>query len=96
MTQAVTRPVTQPVTQPVTDLPSPTDPAAALAAVVALRRLAGGLERAAVDEAISAGWTWAQVGQALGISAQAAHKKLAPPREPGSPRLRTSMLRRDS
>jgi hypothetical protein len=30
-----------------------------------------------VSEAIAQGWTWAQVGQALSISAQAAHKKFA-------------------
>jgi hypothetical protein len=59
-------------------LPGPEDPEAALAAVVALRRLAGRLESAAVVEAITQGWTWAQVGEALGISAQAAHKKFAP------------------
>lgn len=59
------------------DLPGPEDPEAALAAVVALRRLAGRLESEAVPEAISQGWTWAQVGEALGISAQAAHKKFA-------------------
>lgn len=58
-------------------LPGPEDPAEALAAVVALRRLASQLESAAVAEAIAQGWTWAQVGEALQISAQAAHKKLA-------------------
>ena len=58
-------------------LPEPEDPEAALAAVVALRRLASRLEVLAVVEAIAQGWTWAQVGEALGISAQAAHKKLA-------------------
>jgi len=58
-------------------LPGPEDPEAALAAVVALRRLAGRLESEAVGEAIAQGWTWAQVGEALGISAQAAHKKFA-------------------
>ena len=60
------------------EVPSPEDPEAALAAVVALRRLANQLERAAVDHALRQGWTWAHIGQALGISAQAAHKKLAP------------------
>ncbi|SEK29375.1 hypothetical protein SAMN04515665_101330 [Blastococcus sp. DSM 46786] len=58
-------------------LPAPEDPEAALAAVVALRRLAGRLEVDAVVEAVGQGWTWAQVGEALGISAQAAHKKFA-------------------
>ncbi|WP_460796254.1 helix-turn-helix domain-containing protein [Nocardioides pacificus] len=59
-------------------LPKPEDPEAALAAVVALRRLAGQLESAAVVEAIAQGWTWAQVGEALGVSPQAAHKRFAP------------------
>lgn len=58
-------------------LPGPEDPEAALAAVVALRRLASQLEVRAVVEAITQGWTWAQAGEALGISAQAAHKKFA-------------------
>ena len=58
-------------------VPAPDDPEAALAAVVALRRLAARLEVEAVTEAVERGWTWAQIGEALGISAQAAHKKLA-------------------
>ena len=61
----------------VQSLPDPEDPEAAFAAVVALRRLASQLEIAAVVEAIAHHWTWAQVGEALGISAQAAHKKFA-------------------
>lgn len=59
------------------DIPSPDDPAAALAAVVALRRLADRLERAAVTRAIDEGWTWAEVAEALGVTPQAAHKRLA-------------------
>jgi DNA-directed RNA polymerase specialized sigma24 family protein len=59
------------------DIPTPEDPAAALAAVVALRRLADRLERAAVRRAINEGWTWAQVAEALGVTPQAAHKRLA-------------------
>jgi len=58
-------------------VPSPDDPAEALAAVVALRRLAEQLERAAVATAIDQGWTWAQVAEALGVTRQAAHKKHA-------------------
>ena len=61
----------------VQSVPDPDDPESALAAVVALRRLASQLEVRAVIEAIAQGWTWAQVGEALGISAQAAHKKFA-------------------
>lgn len=59
-------------------IPPAEDPAEALAAVVALRRLAASLERAAVDSALDQGWTWTQIGEALGMTAQAAHKRLAP------------------
>ncbi|MFS0701121.1 RNA polymerase subunit sigma-70 [Cellulomonas sp. 179-A 4D5 NHS] len=63
-----------------TALPSPDDPADAFAAVVALRRAASDLERAAVDASLARGWTWQQIGRALGMTAQAAHKRLAPTR----------------
>lgn len=59
------------------EVPSADDPATALAAVVALRRLADRLERAAVAEAIRQGWTWAQIAEALGVTRQAAHKRHA-------------------
>ncbi|WP_083998930.1 helix-turn-helix domain-containing protein [Actinomadura kijaniata] len=62
------------------DVPGPEDPADALAAVVALRRLADRLERAAVTRAIEQGWSWAQVAQALGITRQAAHHRHGPKR----------------
>ena len=58
-------------------IPSSDDPAEALAAVVALRRLADQLERAAVARAVEQGWTWAQVAEALGVTRQAAHKRHA-------------------
>lgn len=61
-------------------IPTPDDPAEALAAVVALRRLAEQLERAAVARAIEQGWTWADVAEALGVTRQAAHKRHARPR----------------
>ncbi len=61
----------------VVNIPSPDDPAEALAAVVSLRRLAEQLERAAVARAIEEGWTWAQVAEALGVTRQAAHKRHA-------------------
>ncbi len=60
-----------------TQLPSPDDPADALAAVVALRRLADRLEAAAVDRAIESGWTWAEVAEALDLTRQGAHKRHA-------------------
>ncbi len=58
-------------------VPPPDNPDDAFAAVVALRRLAARLERETVNYALAAGWTWADIGQALGTSAQAAHKRLA-------------------
>jgi hypothetical protein len=56
----------------------PDDPADALAAVGALRRLADRVEDAAVERALRDGWTWAQVAEALGVTRQAVHKKHAP------------------
>jgi DNA-binding NarL/FixJ family response regulator len=53
------------------------DPEAALASVVALRRLADQLEQQAVAEALKRGWSWAQIANALGVSKQAAHKRLS-------------------
>lgn len=73
------------MTMAMAELPSPDRPADALAAVVALRRLAASLERDAVDEALAQGWTWAQIGNALDLSPQAAHKRLAPGRRRVSP-----------
>ena len=58
-------------------LPSPNDPAEALAAVVALRLIADNLERSAVNTALDQGWSWSQIAEALGVSKQAAHKRLA-------------------
>ncbi|MPY94887.1 MAG: hypothetical protein GEV08_18050 [Acidimicrobiia bacterium] len=51
------------------------DPALGLRAVVALRRLADRLEAQHVARARLLGWSWEQVGDALGTSRQAAHKK---------------------
>jgi predicted transcriptional regulator len=51
------------------------DPAVGLRAVVALRRLADRLEVIQVTAARRAGWTWQQIGDALGITRQAVHKK---------------------
>jgi DNA-directed RNA polymerase specialized sigma24 family protein len=53
------------------------DPADALAAVGALRRLADRVEDAAVERAVRDGWSWAEVAEALGVTRQAVHKKHA-------------------
>ncbi|WP_115418779.1 helix-turn-helix domain-containing protein [Ensifer sp. M14] len=53
------------------------DPAETLATVVALRRLADRLERQAVAAALGKGWSWARIAQALGVTKQAAHKRLS-------------------
>ena len=55
----------------------PEDPASAIAAVHALRRLADRMEREAVERAVDEGWTWQQVADALGVTRQAAHKRHA-------------------
>jgi len=57
------------------DAVTPRDPGDALAAVVALRRLADQLEDAAVEQAMRAGWGWPKVAEALGVTRQAVHKK---------------------
>ena len=59
------------------DIPVPTAPDEALAAVVALRRLADRIEREAVRSALQQGWSWSKIAQALGITKQAAHKRLS-------------------
>jgi hypothetical protein len=51
------------------------DPATGFRAVAALRRLADQLESQNVATARRLGWSWEQIGDALGISKQAAHKK---------------------
>ena len=60
-----------------TEVPDPRDPEQALAASVALRRTADRLEIAAVQAAITQGWSWAQVAEALGVTRQAVHKRYA-------------------
>jgi len=45
--------------------------------VVALRLLADKVERSAVTAALEQGWSWSQIAEALGVSKQAAHKRLA-------------------
>jgi len=58
-------------------IPDPSDPAEALAAVVALRHMADRLELAAVQCAIDQGWSWTDVADALGVTRQGAHKRHA-------------------
>jgi hypothetical protein len=51
------------------------DPLVGLRAVVALQRLAEQVEATQVAAARAKGWSWDQIGDALGVSRQAAHKK---------------------
>jgi hypothetical protein len=51
------------------------DPETGLRAAVALRRLAEQVEATHVKAARAHGWSWEQIGDALGISRQAAHVK---------------------
>jgi hypothetical protein len=53
------------------------DPAAGLAAVAALRRLADELEALHVSNARAQGWTWETIASALGVRRQSVHKKHA-------------------
>lgn len=53
------------------------DPQVGLRAVAALRRLAERLEALQVDSARRQGWSWDEIGAALGVSRQAVHKKHA-------------------
>ena len=57
------------------DLDAIEDPAHGLRAVVALRALADRLEAREVRRALDAGWTYADVAAALGVTRQAVHKK---------------------
>lgn len=52
-----------------------TDPATGLHAVGALHRLAERVEALHVAEARRAGWSWEQIGDALGITRQSVHAK---------------------
>lgn len=51
------------------------DPADGLQAVVVLRRITDRLEETHVWAARAQGWTWQEIGDALGVSRQAVHKK---------------------
>ncbi|HUG50940.1 MAG TPA: helix-turn-helix domain-containing protein [Terrimesophilobacter sp.] len=52
-----------------------TDPALGLRAVGALHRLAEQVEARHVELARDGGWSWEQIGDALGVSRQAVHSK---------------------
>ena len=51
------------------------DPARGLQAVLALRRLAERLEAQQVAVARDHGWSWQQIGDALGVTRQSVHAK---------------------
>ncbi|KQX06842.1 MULTISPECIES: hypothetical protein [unclassified Leifsonia] len=53
------------------------DPAVGLLAVQALHRLASRVEATHVAAARAAGWSWEQIGDALGITRQSVHAKYA-------------------
>jgi hypothetical protein len=52
-----------------------TDPATGLRAVGALHRLAEQVEATHVAAARAEGWSWEQIGDALGVSRQSIHAK---------------------
>lgn len=52
-----------------------TDPATGLRAVAALHRLAERVEATYVAAARGAGWSWEQIGEALGVTRQSVHTK---------------------
>ncbi|HEV3290531.1 MAG TPA: helix-turn-helix domain-containing protein [Streptosporangiaceae bacterium] len=51
------------------------DPAVGLRAVGALHRLAEQIEARSVRAARQRGWSWEQIGDALGVSRQSVHAK---------------------
>ncbi|MEL4318467.1 helix-turn-helix domain-containing protein [Leifsonia sp. YIM 134122] len=53
------------------------DPATGLRAVLALHRLAERVEATHVAAARAAGWSWEQIGDALGVTRQSVHTKYA-------------------
>jgi hypothetical protein len=59
-----------------TDLSS-NDPATGLRASLALHRLAERVEASQVASARDQGWSWQQIGDALGITRQSVHTKYA-------------------
>jgi hypothetical protein len=74
------------------------DPEDALPAVAALRGELDDVEAAHVSAAVRRGWSWRRIGEALGVSKQAAHRKhsrrpLSPPTADEAARL---IVSRDS
>ena len=53
------------------------DPSVGLRAVAALRKLVDRLEDLQVARARDQGWSWARIGEALGVTKQSAHDKHA-------------------
>jgi len=51
------------------------DPQVGLRAVAALRKLVDRLEALQVANAREQGWSWEQIGESLGVTRQAVHKK---------------------
>jgi IS30 family transposase len=51
------------------------DPNVGLAAVASLRVLLESLEEIQVENARKLGWSWEEIGRALGVSKQAVHRK---------------------
>jgi hypothetical protein len=51
------------------------DPALGLRAALALQRLAERVEASQVSAARKQGWSWQQIGDALGVTRQSAHLK---------------------
>lgn len=62
-------------TVPQADQIRETDPATGLRAAAALHRLAERVEATHVDAARRAGWSWEQIGDALGVTRQSVHAK---------------------
>ncbi|WP_040702596.1 hypothetical protein [Nocardiopsis ganjiahuensis] len=59
----------------VTSEPAAHDPETGLRAALALRRLAERVEANQVAAARRAGWSWQQIGDALGVTRQSIHTK---------------------
>lgn len=53
------------------------DPRVGLRSVASLRRLVETIEFRQVEAALRAGFSWAEIGELLGVSRQAVHKKYA-------------------